>query len=181
MTERAGFTVMEILVVTAIVAIIAATLLPSLWDSTNQGKVAKAQSEVKQIRQAIDRLQFDTDLYPHGCRATDETDDITITALATEDAGITQQPSDPTATADCSWSDGEPGEWNGPYMETMPEDPWGNNYEFTTNYSACDGAPEGVAVYSKGPDGEMNCDDIVRFLKTETTGDMASFKNHPDN
>ena len=53
--------------------------------------------------------------------------------------------------------------WHGPYLESLPQDPWGNPYVYT--YPGRHN-PSGFDIYSAGPDGKAgNDDDIGNWSK----------------
>jgi general secretion pathway protein G len=53
--------------------------------------------------------------------------------------------------------------WHGPYLETLPQDPWGNPYVYS--YPGRHN-PNGFDIYSVGPDGKGgNDDDIGNWTK----------------
>jgi hypothetical protein len=118
---------------------------------------------LEQLRLAIEMLYHDTGLHPAGlsiepCYQNPE-------VLLNEcDAGIVY-----------ATQKKFPAGWNGPYMPSVPLDPWGMNYMFDADYD-CGGAtigcpPDSVsyvrAVLSFGPNKAQNCgdgDDIVLVL-----------------
>lgn len=99
---RTGFTLVELLVVILILAILAALIVPRLFGHTDDAKIAKAKSDITELSNALDRFRVDADRYP--------TDQEGLTPLI-------NQPSDVT-------------HWNGPYIQKLPTDPWGNEYVF---------------------------------------------------
>ncbi len=48
--------------------------------------------------------------------------------------------------------------WHGPYLDSLPQDPWGNPYVYT--YPGRHN-PSGFDIYSDGPDGKAGTDDDV--------------------
>jgi general secretion pathway protein G len=48
--------------------------------------------------------------------------------------------------------------WHGPYLESLPQDPWGNPYVYS--YPGRHN-PNGFDIYSVGPDGKAGSDDDV--------------------
>jgi len=48
--------------------------------------------------------------------------------------------------------------WHGPYLETLPQDPWGNPYVYS--YPGRHN-PNGFDIYSIGPDGKAGTDDDI--------------------
>ena len=64
MKNSKGFTLIEIIVAVALVAILSAAIAPSVLNNIAQGRVARAQSDVQAIAQAIMKFKGDTGLYP---------------------------------------------------------------------------------------------------------------------
>jgi type IV pilus assembly protein PilE len=64
-----GFTVIEIMIVTAIIAILAAIALPSYQDYTQRGKLAEARAELGQMRVRLEQHFQDNRSYVGACVA----------------------------------------------------------------------------------------------------------------
>ena len=134
-------------------------------------KLAKAQHEIDQITTAIRFLENDSGQWPDhqpidvmcrdlpgGCPAGNELcDDGCTNDFTSGYAGITQ---DDSSTPYNNWS--------GPYMSNIPQDPWGNDYFFDTDYDHPDRGWV-VVVGSYGPNGIgfnlYDSDDIVKILR----------------
>lgn len=182
MRSQAGFTIIEILTVVAVIGIIVVTVWPYLNDARNDAEVANAQTEAKEIAKAVQKMNFHTGAFPFGCDdANDKSDMIHTSDLGAPNAGIVQRPDAVETTiggVTCEWTGNEASDWDGSYMRTIPNDPWNNAYEFDPQYtnSECD-VPEGVAIVSKGPDQEKGtCKDIVRYITTtDDSGDRGNF------
>ncbi len=162
-TNSNGFTLIELLVVIAIIGILSSTILASLNTARTKASIARAQSDLKQIRLAIEFLYDDTSLYPSKQTLIPCTQNSEV-YLNTNAAGIQ------------STDGGFPG-WNGPYMSTVPLDPWGTNYFYDPDYICgaatlgCNGhISSGVdmrVIQSFGPDKSQSYgdgDDIVLVL-----------------
>jgi prepilin-type N-terminal cleavage/methylation domain-containing protein/prepilin-type processing-associated H-X9-DG protein len=72
MTKHRGFTLIEILVVLAIIAVLTAILLPVLSTVREKGRSAVCQSNLRQIGTAITLYTQDYDRYPRGLDAADK-------------------------------------------------------------------------------------------------------------
>jgi general secretion pathway protein G len=70
--RRSGFTLVEILVVLAIIAVLAAILLPVLSSAREKGRAAVCQSNLKQIGLGITMYTQDWERYPRGLDAADK-------------------------------------------------------------------------------------------------------------
>ncbi len=173
--KNKGFTLVELLVVVAIIGILSTLTVGAVNIARRNAKTTKALHDVDQIYKAINLLENDTLIWP-GHQAINEiatssqkicSDGCTI-GLASSTAGITS-------------TDGTYVAWAGPYMNVMPLDPWGNEYFFDTDYhldnttdEPCDGGfvplncYKAVVVGSYGPDGIGNTlyngDDIIKII-----------------
>lgn len=144
-----GFTLIELLVVIAIIGILASVILASLNNAREKGYIAKAKSEMDNIRIAMELLRDDTGLYPHN-------DPDICPPQASIDNEI-------DLSADAGGLVGDPGwsGWNGPYMRAAL-DPWGTPYYFDQDYQCtagadgcggiADGGDDSSVLVSCGPD-----------------------------
>ncbi|MFH1752885.1 MAG: type II secretion system major pseudopilin GspG [Candidatus Omnitrophota bacterium] len=96
--RKVGFTLIEIMLVVAIIATLAAMVIPKLTGRTRQAKdsVAKADVEVN-IPTALDLYELDIGEFPRD-----------LDALF-DDSGSSD-------------------DWKGPYLKRVPKDPWGREY-----------------------------------------------------
>jgi len=179
MPEKAvrGFTLIELLVVIAIIGLLAGIVLVSLGGAREKAKIAQAESMISSIRTAIMRLDLDTSEWPSPGSAAHQTPWTVWTSgggnevwdLNSEDAGLTQNDSDPVYPS-----------WSGPYINSIPLDPWGNPYFYDSDYSiytpdltpcgdpARSPCADGIVIGSFGPDGDgqntYNIDDVIFLL-----------------
>jgi prepilin-type N-terminal cleavage/methylation domain-containing protein len=182
-----AFTLIELLVVISIIGMLAAVVLAGTASARDKAKIAKAKSELIQIRNAIVLMASDTGLWPNGCQigqiiqppeASGSSNEID---LNDRQSGLAQQP--PLANTGgspplCVWTPQAAAAWKGPYISVSPlVDPWGTDYWFDNDYEAyrdCLSNPKpGVlaVIVSAGPDklgpnynglqpGGYGCDDI---------------------
>jgi len=177
--NRQGFTLIEILVVIAIIGILSSVVLTAVGTAREKAREAKAKSELRNLKTAIRLLEADTGKWPNGCPVGNIANPEV--ALDNAQAGIKQSPVVQNNGSGCEWIGADITNWGGPYMET-PTDPWGNSYDFDPDYrpgdnldgsTNCDGGTgsidEIVAVVSYGPDGlernKYNCDDVYLEIK----------------
>jgi prepilin-type N-terminal cleavage/methylation domain-containing protein len=66
---QGGFTLLELLVVVAIIGVLAAFALPRLWEAINSAKGARGVADMKMITAALDRYYVDHNVYPIGAHA----------------------------------------------------------------------------------------------------------------
>lgn len=123
--RQSGFTLIEVMVVVAILAILAAVVVPRVMDEPAKARRAKAQQDLRAIESALDLYKLDNFSYP------------------TTDQGLEALVSRPS-------SGPEPKNYKeGGYLRKMPEDPWGNRYQYLNP-----GEHGEVDVYSLGADGQ---------------------------
>jgi len=126
-SQRPGFTLIEILVVIAIVGILSTLAAISISSYRVQSRVNKAEADIDAIRSAVFLLGNATGEWPShepadqycqsGSCADNEVWDLNL-----PEAGLTQNDTTPYAN------------WEGPYMTAVPTDPWGNSYFFDSDY-----------------------------------------------
>jgi general secretion pathway protein G len=123
---RAGFTLIEMLVIVAIIAVLAAVVAPEVFRNVGDAHANAARSQVEIFGTALDNYRLDNHAYP--------TTEQGLAALRTE----------PTV--------GErPPRWRGPYLRrAVPDDPWGRPYVYVSPGRV---NPESYDLYSLGRDG----------------------------
>src|SRR5215469_16953052 len=107
-----GFTLIEIMVVILIIGLLALMVVPRLRGVADRAKKTKAQADIQEIKQALDRYYLDSGSYP--------TSDQGLQALVTP-------PSTGRQSANYE---------QGGYIEKLPNDPWGNPYSYQSDGSS---------------------------------------------
>ena len=103
-TGEGGFTLIEILVVVVIIGILGAVIVPNLLSRPDQARITAAQTDLRQLANALDIYRLDNFHYPSTEQGLD--------ALVERPAGFP-----------------EPKNWNPDgYVKMMPSDPWGSPY-----------------------------------------------------
>jgi len=98
--ERKGFTLIELMLVVAIIGILAAMVIPRLSGRTKQAKEAVAKADINvNIPTALDLYELDVGEFPASL-------------------GVLMDNS------------GEGEDWKGPYLKRIPKDPWGRDYHY---------------------------------------------------
>jgi len=112
--ERAGFTLIELIVVIAIIAILAAIIAPNAFKAIEKAKVSQQIATMKGIKTAIETLYVDTGQWIGDDSVTGASQAAVILPCA-NDPWLAIMPNiepDNLITDDAGW----PG-WDGPYVE----------------------------------------------------------------
>jgi general secretion pathway protein G len=118
-----GFTLIEIMVVILIIGLLALMVVPRLRGVADRAKRTKAQADIQELKQALDRYYLDNGSYP------------------TTDQGLQALVSPPTGGRLPSNYE------QGGYIEKLPSDPWGNQYFYQSDgstYALKSFGPDGV-------------------------------------
>lgn len=155
-SRRRGFTLMEMLIVLAILGLLLALVGPRILQSGKRADVDATKLQIKMLQACLD------DYYLH------------MKAYPTTDQGLKALIEEPTADAKGATTDtgNAPSRWKGPYTKTgeLPKDPWGNDYQY--QYPPEKGKGDMPDIWSYGPDGQDNTeDDIVSWTATKGEGE----------
>ena len=119
-----GFTLIEIMVVVAILGILAALVVPKIMGRPDEARIVAAKQDIASIKQALNLYRLDNARYP----ATDQ--------------GLQALVEKPTSGL-------IPGNWKaGGYIERLPNDPWNAPYQYLNP-----GLHGEIDVFSLGADG----------------------------
>ncbi len=130
--RRRGFTLLELLVVLAIIATLVAVVAPSIFRNVGDAKTAAAKSQIEIFGLALDAYRIDNDTYP------------------TSDQGLAALRTKPT-------SGNLPRNWRGPYLrKDVPLDPWGRPYVYVAPGVE---NPASFDLYTLGRDGKAGGSD----------------------
>ena len=154
--NRKGFTLLEVLVVIAIIGILSTLGVVMYRESFDDAEVARAQADIDTIHSAIGALMADTGEWPGH-----QTPELINSGASNEVWDLS------TAAAGLVATDGNYPDWNGPYMPSIPDDPWDNSFFLDTDYTIPDGSVAPV-VGSFGPNGVgpnvYDSDDIIKVI-----------------
>ncbi len=124
---RGGFTLIEVMVVIAVIAMLATLVGPNVFRNVGAAKDATARSQIELFGAALDSYRLDNGRYP-----------TTAQGLETLRTAPTINPL--------------PNNWRGPYLrKEVPLDPWGNPYTYLSPGTV---NPTGYDLLSLGADGE---------------------------
>ena len=131
LTNRGGFTLIEIMVVIVILAMLAALVGPRLMGRTDDAKVTDARVQIKNIETALKLYKLDNGSYP-------STEQGLGALVAKPTVGVIPN----------SYKEGG-------YLESkkMPKDPWGNDYLYVSP-----GEHGDYDLFSYGSDGAKGGD-----------------------
>ncbi|QUP53330.1 type II secretion system major pseudopilin GspG [Ralstonia syzygii] len=101
--QTRGFTLLELLVVVAIIGLLAAYVGPRYFAQLGKSEIGVAKAQLQAFEKAVDQYRLDTGHFP--------TTEQGLKALTSAPTGETR--------------------WGGPYLKKdVPLDPWGHAYEY---------------------------------------------------
>jgi general secretion pathway protein G len=103
LARHAGFTLLELLVVVAIIGLLVGYVAPRYFGQVGKSEIATAKAQIDALDKAVEQYRLDTGRYP--------TTELGLAALVTKPANEAK--------------------WNGPYLKkAVPADPWGKPYAY---------------------------------------------------
>lgn len=170
--QKSGFTLTELLVTISIIGLLSTIAVTALINARAKAKITIAQSDLSVIRKAIDVMSLDTGEWP-GHQPINVVAPAASNELCNSPLGSNCTNSLSGGVAGITQDDASPNEypfWDGPYMDTIPLDPWGNEYFFDTDYDV--GGVDKAVLGSYGPNGGTNNiyndgDNIIIILVSE--------------
>ena len=100
-----GFTLLEIIVVVAIIAILASYIAPKVAGRVDDARISKAKSDIRVLESSLELYKLDNFVYPSS--------DQGLEALVNRPSGDNLR----------NWRDGG-------YIKKLNKDPWGNDYRY---------------------------------------------------
>jgi len=100
-----GFTLLEIIVVVAIIAILAAYIAPKVAGRVDDARISKAKSDIRVLESSLELYKLDNFVYP------------------SVDQGLGALVNKPSGDNARNWREGG-------YIKKLTKDPWGNEYRY---------------------------------------------------
>lgn len=129
--DRSGFTLMELLIVLAILVLLVSLVAPQLFKASARSKVDNTKTQIGFLEDALEMYRHHVNTYP----GTDQ--------------GLEALVSQPSASEETGSSVSN---WDGPYIAELPEDAWGNDFQY--EYPPTRGRRDKPDIWSFGPDGK---------------------------
>jgi general secretion pathway protein G len=122
--RKAGFTLVELMVVIVIIGLLATVVMINVLPSQDRAMTEKARADIATLEQAVEMYRLENLTFPR--------EEDGLAALSSPPASLTQ----PERYRE------------GGYVRRLPDDPWGNPYQY-----AAPGRSGPYDVYSLGADG----------------------------
>lgn len=127
-----GFTLIELMLVVIIIGALVAMVMPRLTGRGEQARTAAAKADIQaNIATALKLYELDNGSFPSAEEG--------LNALLTKSSSATN--------------------WNGPYLEKKPLDPWGREYK----YRSPGEHRADYDLFSLGKDGTESADDVKNW------------------
>jgi len=142
--QRQGFSLVELMIVLAILVLLAGLVLPRLLGQQNKADIKATQTQINSFKMALQNYAVDVRTFPDT--------ESGLRALVTKPENEQQAR-----------------KWDGSYLDEIPVDPWGNAYNY--EYPPSKGSSDFPNIRSNGPDGESGTDDDIKNWTESAEGD----------
>ncbi|MBR9907012.1 MAG: type II secretion system major pseudopilin GspG [Gammaproteobacteria bacterium] len=132
MKKQTGFSLIEVMVVIAILGLLASLILPNVLGSADQANRQKARTDIIALENALAQYRLDNGVFP------------------TTEQGLEALVQEPNV---------QPSPRNyrrGGYIQRLPADPWGSEYLLLSP-----GENGDIDIFSAGPDGQTGTEDDI--------------------
>lgn len=138
--DRRGFTLMEVLLVMAILVILGSVVVINFTGIMQRGRVKTATIELNSLKTQLGVYLLDVGSYPQAQEG--------LNALVAPPPSLQNS-----------------NKWGGPYTDSgvLPNDPWGQPYDYNLEMGQ-NGVSQRVTISSKGPDMQPNTQDDVKVM-----------------
>lgn len=102
LSKQAGFTLIEMMVVVTVIALLIGMIGPMVFNQVEKAQHTVVKQDIKTIESALKFYRLDNFRYPSQAEGLE---------------ALINPPADNN-------------NWNGPYLETLPMDPWGRPYRY---------------------------------------------------
>ncbi len=189
--NRKGFTLLELLIALAIIAVLVAVLVPVAVNQMEKADITRAWSDVNAIATAVTNFRSDTKEFPLR-DAGGSSNKVSVlysgetwvnhdeTFAGSVDYGTPRNrmwyhfnTNEKTGGSQlyAAWNNTTLIGWHGPYLDKDPLDPWGHMYILSTKAMT---QPSSGTFYSwilsAGPNGQFETDDSVNTLHGDDIG-----------
>lgn len=132
--RQRGFTLIEMVIVMAIIALLAALIGPQLFGKLDDSKIKSTKAQIEMLSTALDAFRLDNGRYP--------SQDENLKVLVEKPVGSTLP------------------NWAGPYLKKkeLPKDAWGNDFVYVIPPTR--GGLD-FDLYSLGPEGKADSDGVI--------------------
>jgi len=151
--NRSGFSLVELMIVLAILVLLAGLVLPRLLGSQKKADIQTTMTQIANFKQTLEMYSVDNRSFPkteEGLKA------------------LVSKPEDENRSRN----------WDGPYMDELPIDPWGSTYNY--EYPPTNGSKDFPNIWSNGPDGENGTDDDIKNWSSDSQSDEESMSSGGD-
>jgi len=171
---RRGFSLIELLIVLAILVLLASLVAPRLLGSRDQAQIDATKTQINMFKQPLELYSLAMGSYPsteQGLQALIERPAADSGAGGDDDFGSEDDFGDGGEDlADLGGDDedglsedggGSDSNWDGPYLKAdkLPKDPWGTAYRY--EYPGRNNKVGEPDIWSLGPDRKDNTDDDI--------------------